>query len=93
MSHTVKLSIVKTIQLRYEIIDSEGKLHGWNERYRVPSVAAQHWVSWRMTQWKEKKEKALGSRRSWSQADYKHENQLSDRLIRMATKKFKEVLA
>jgi hypothetical protein len=95
MTYIVTVSIVKTIQLHHEHIGVDGHKHSYNERYRNPKVAAENWARRRMREWVRKtyQEDTLGAAyHRQSPADIRYEKRLEARLIRMATRKFKELI-
>jgi len=98
--HNLKVTVVKTIQLRTEILDENGKVqHGWNKRFMIPSVAADYWVSHAILDWQERKYgDPLGNGRfgtaygKMTQSDYDRSARLEKRLKRIVTAKFKQLL-
>lgn len=97
MSYKVEVSIAKTIQLRTTFPNIVGeKPFSKNERFRVPSIAADHYVRYRMMEWERKKFSPDGKQAAYhfmTEAHNKHKSLLADRYYRFVLKKFKEMLA
>lgn len=95
-----KVTVVKTIQLRTEVIDPNGNVEiGWNKRFLVPSIAADYWVTHAIVDWQNRKYgDPIGNGHfscgyhNMQQSDYDRSDRLEKRLKRMATAKFKELL-
>lgn len=88
--YSAQVSIVKTIQVRTTIDGTS-----WNKRYRVPSVAASEYASYRMMErrrvkWEEDKHGAAYHRQT--QADVEYEERLAERYVRFLTRAFKRLL-
>lgn len=98
--YNLKVSVVKTIQLRTESVDENGKVrYGWNKRFMVPSVAADHWVSHAISEWQDRKYgDPMGNGQftrgyhNMQQSDRDRSDRLEKRLKRIATAKFKALM-
>ena len=86
---TVKVSLIKVIQIRTEHTGGSGKTYGWNKKFQKPGVAADHWAHSKFLEWEQK-----GGMNPRNYSDYYQirEDRL-DKLRRRSLPVFKRMLA
>lgn len=65
----IKVSVVKSIQIRYEYVNvSTGKVTGWNNTYRRAFAAANDWASNKRLEWDNKMFERTGLRPHYTES-------------------------